>query len=62
MMGYIWLFGSKVVHFPLGFQLEHKVPFGLSVITHTIRRTVGLLWTSDQPVAEASTYIGQPNI
>jgi hypothetical protein len=26
------------------------------VITHTIRHTVGLLWTSDQPVAETSTY------
>jgi hypothetical protein len=25
----------------------------------TYRHTVGLLWTSDQPVAEASTYTGQ---
>jgi hypothetical protein len=24
--------------------------------------TVGLLWTSDQPAAEASTYTGQRNI
>jgi hypothetical protein len=23
--------------------------FGVSVITHTFRHTVGLLWTSDQP-------------
>jgi hypothetical protein len=30
--------------------------------SHTIRHTVGLLWTSDQPVAEASTYTGQHNI
>jgi hypothetical protein len=26
------------------------------------RHTVGLLWTSDKPVAEASTYTGQHNI
>jgi hypothetical protein len=30
--------------------------------SHTIRRTAGLFWTSDQPVAEASTYTGQHNI
>jgi hypothetical protein len=41
-------------------NLEHRAPFGVYVITHTIRHTVGLLWTSDQPVAEAST--GQHNI
>jgi hypothetical protein len=27
--------------------------------SHTYRHTVGLLWTSDQPVAETSTYTGQ---
>jgi hypothetical protein len=27
--------------------------------SHTYKHTVGLLWTSDQPVAEASTYTGQ---
>jgi hypothetical protein len=32
------------------------------VITHAIRKTVGLLWTSDQPVAETSTYTVQHNI
>jgi hypothetical protein len=32
--------------------------FGVSW-SHTYRRTVGLLWTSDQPVAETSTYTGQ---
>jgi hypothetical protein len=32
------------------------------LITHTIRHTVGLLWTSDQPVTETSTYTGQHNI
>jgi hypothetical protein len=31
-------------------------------LDHTYRHTVGLLWTSDQPVAEASTYTGQHNI
>jgi hypothetical protein len=40
--------------------------FGLPLrgflITHTYRYTVGLLWTSDQPDAEASTYTGQHNI
>jgi hypothetical protein len=35
--------------------------FGVSVITHT-RHMVGLLWTSDQPVTEISTYTGQHNI
>jgi hypothetical protein len=29
---------------------------------HTYRHTVGLVWTSDQPVAETSTYTGQHNI
>jgi hypothetical protein len=43
-------------------QLEHRARFGVSVITHTIRHTVGLLWPSDQPVAEAYTYTGQHNI
>jgi hypothetical protein len=52
----------SLVHFPLGSQLEHRAPFGVSVITHTVRHTVGLLWTSDQPVTEASTYTGQHNI
>jgi hypothetical protein len=27
-----------------------------------LTHTAGLLWTSDQPVAEASTYTGQHNI
>jgi hypothetical protein len=43
-------------------HLEHRAPFGVSEITHILRYTVGLLWTSDQPVAEASTYTGQHNI
>jgi hypothetical protein len=29
--------------------------------SHTYRHAVGLLWTSDQPVAETSTYTGQHN-
>jgi hypothetical protein len=36
--------------------------FGVSVITHTLRHTVGLLWTTDKTVAKASTYTGQHNI
>jgi hypothetical protein len=35
------------IHFPVGSQLEHRAHFGVSVITHTIRHTVRLLWTSD---------------
>jgi hypothetical protein len=38
------------------------LPFRGFLITHTDRHTVGLLWTSDQPVAETSTYTGQHNI
>jgi hypothetical protein len=53
---------SFVIHFPVGSRLKHRAPFGVSVITHTIRHTVRLLWTSDQPVAETSTYTGQHNI
>jgi hypothetical protein len=45
---------SFTIHFPVVSQLERRAPFGVSVISHTIRHTVGLLWTSDQPVAEAS--------
>jgi hypothetical protein len=47
--------------FSCSYQLEHRATFGVPVITHTIRHTVRLLWTSDQPVAEASTYTGQHN-
>jgi hypothetical protein len=35
--------------------------FGVSW-SHTIRHTVWLFWTSDQPVAETSAYTGQHNI
>jgi hypothetical protein len=35
-------------------------PFQGFLITHIY--TVGLLWTSDQPVAEASTYTAQHNV
>jgi hypothetical protein len=50
------------VLFPELSQLEQRAPFGVSVIIHTNRRLVGLLWTSDQPVAEASTYTGKHDI
>jgi hypothetical protein len=43
-------------------QMEHRATFGVSAITHTIRHTVGLLLTSDQAIAETSTYTGQHNI
>jgi hypothetical protein len=43
-----------IIHFPIGSQLEHSAPFGVSVITHILRHTVGLLWTNDQPFAETS--------
>jgi hypothetical protein len=53
---------TENVHFPIVPNLEHGAFFGVSVITHTIRHTVGLLWTGDQPVAEASTHTVQHNI
>jgi hypothetical protein len=56
------LWPISFIHFLVGSQLEYRAPFGVSVITQTIRPTVGLLWTSYQPIAEASTYIGQHNI
>jgi hypothetical protein len=49
-------FIHSFIHFPVGCQPEHRAPFVVSAITHAIRHTVGLLWTSDQPIAEASTY------
>jgi hypothetical protein len=55
-----WL--SSFIHFPLGSQLEHRAHSGVSLTTHTIRHTVGLLWMSDQPVSETSTYTGQHSI
>jgi hypothetical protein len=51
----------KTIHFPFVLNLEHRAPFGVSS-SYTIRHTVGLLWTSDEPVAETSTYTGQHNI
>jgi hypothetical protein len=56
---YIWDIQSQaliVQDGPLAFLL------GVSVITHIFRHTVGLLWTSDRPVSETSTYAGQHNI
>jgi hypothetical protein len=52
---------SSFIHFPFVPNLEHRAPFGVSGITHT-RHPVGLLWTSDQPVTEASIYTGQHNM
>jgi hypothetical protein len=53
--------GPYIHSFSCRSQLEHRAPFGVPVITRTIRHTVGLLWTSDQPVSETSTYTGQHN-
>jgi hypothetical protein len=39
--------------------LEHRATFGVTVIKHVIRHTVKPLSTSDQHVAETSTYTGQ---
>jgi hypothetical protein len=36
------------------------LPFRGFLITHTYRHTVGLVWTSDQPVAETSTTDKHP--
>jgi hypothetical protein len=36
--------------------------FPLALCIIVFRHTVGLLWTSDQPVSEASTYTGQHSI
>jgi hypothetical protein len=55
-------------HFPSihPMALQPKSGLGLLYIevslSHRIRHTVGLLWTSDQPVAEACTCTGQHNI
>jgi hypothetical protein len=49
-------------HFSCSSLMERRAPCGVSVIIHILRHTVGLLWTSDQPVAKVSTYTGQHNI
>jgi hypothetical protein len=48
------------IRLPVVTNLEHRAPFGVSVITliQTHGRT---LWTSNQPVVEISTYTGQQN-
>jgi hypothetical protein len=59
----MFLLSSSIIHsFSCSSHLEHRALFGVSVITRILRHTVGLLWTSDQPVAEASTYTGQHDI
>jgi hypothetical protein len=49
-------------HYHLHLSTAHAGPwpnfFGFS---NVIRRVLGLLWTSDQPVAKASAYAGQHN-
>jgi hypothetical protein len=59
---FVWLIDWFIHSFSCRSHLEHRPPFGVSVITRTIRHTVGLHWMSDQPVAETSTYTGQHNI
>jgi multidrug efflux pump subunit AcrA (membrane-fusion protein) len=53
---------TVIIIFSCSSHLEHGAPFGVSVITHILRHTVGVLWTSDQSVAETSTYTGQLNV
>jgi hypothetical protein len=55
---------NKVDFFFLGLFLTTEVfPQPFRFLDHIqLTHTVGLLWTSDQPVAEASTYTGQHNI
>jgi hypothetical protein len=50
------------IHFPVVPIWNIGPLLGVSVITHTIRHMVGLLWMSDQTVAEASTCTGRHNI
>jgi hypothetical protein len=57
VLTYILLFSPWHYTPYLGF-----VPFIEVSQLHEIKHTVGLLWTNDQPVAEASTYTGQHNI
>jgi hypothetical protein len=58
---------SRYLHtvYLLPMALHPKLGLGLIfwcfLITHTHTDTSGLLWTSDQPVAETSTYTGQHN-
>jgi hypothetical protein len=57
---------SRDVHIVFPMALQPTLSLVLLCIEvfypHTIRHTIGLLWTSDQPVAETSTYTGQHNI
>jgi hypothetical protein len=46
---------SPWLHGPFSLALASLLRF----LNHTIRHMVGLLWMTDQPVAEASTYTGQ---
>jgi hypothetical protein len=41
-------------------QLEHRAPFGVSVITHIFRHTVGLLWTSAYIEIQYSNSVSLP--
>jgi hypothetical protein len=67
---YVWLkefecygqFLYSFIHFSLVPNLEHRAPFGVSMIALVIRHAVGLLWTTHQPIQEASTYTGQHDI
>jgi hypothetical protein len=54
---------TKIIIFiSRNFLTAENFPQPKGLCDHTIRRTVGLFWPSDQPVAEASTYTGQHNI
>jgi hypothetical protein len=46
----------------LSFPTWNIGPLSGFLLSHIQRYMVRLLWTSDQPVAETSTYTGQHNI
>jgi hypothetical protein len=53
-----------IFNFPYG-TTAHTWALSSSVLrflNHVQLDTVGLLWTSDQPIAETFTYTGQHNI
>jgi hypothetical protein len=56
-------FAGEKHFFPMALQpIFEPYPSLHSRFLTTIRHTVGLLWMSDQSVAEASAYTGQHNI
>jgi hypothetical protein len=61
MVLYVFVHFHSFIHRAYSPGWTFGFPFQGFFITHTYRHTVGLLWTSDQPVAETSTYTGHHN-